>query len=165
MFNLFNKLDTIAKFQKVDAHCDIPCGIYDPINAQIAALTVVRMVDLINEHFEKETQKTPEFNNRLARMVSIKDEHAEKVKHEIRVIWGDFLKPEHAEKYPDLLRLPHRIMKLGSEAKQHVNRDLAVELVEEVNNFAQIFWQIKGCETIKANAPYAPSLELVYRKI
>ncbi len=164
MKSLLNKMDTYINFDKASAHCDVPCGIYDPISAQIAALTVVRMVDLIEEQGNN-NHGTPEFRNRIMRLVLNKEEHAEKAKHEIRVIWGDFIKPKHVEEFPEIHQLVHSIMALGSEAKQHVSREVALELLEKINEFAEIFWKIKGMETVKSKAPYAPNLELVYRKL
>ncbi len=164
MKKFLNYLDKKVNFDSASAHCDVPCGIYDPITAQISALTVVRMVDLLNEHFENMTG-TADFANRASRLVTTKEEHAEKTKHEVRIIWGDFMKEAHTEQYPELHKLVHSIMKLGSESKQHVDREMAVELVEKVNEFAEIFWKIKGEETVRAKAPYAPNLELVYRKV
>ena len=40
MFNPFGWL----RIPTAEAHCDIPCGIYDPIAAKIAAQTVHKMV-------------------------------------------------------------------------------------------------------------------------
>ncbi len=164
MKNVLNVLDKKLHFTEASAHCDVPCGIYDPITAQISALTVVRMVDLLNEHFDHEVGSA-DFANRASRLVATKEDHAEKTKHEVRIIWGDFMKEAHFEKYPELNAIVHRIMKLGSENKQHVDRELAIELLEKVNEFAEIFWDIKGEETVRAKAPYAPNLEIVYRKI
>ncbi len=164
MKKILQVIDRKHKFDEASAHCDVPCGIYDPITAQISALTVVRMVDLLNSHFE-DNKETVDFANRASRLVSTKEEHAEKTKHEIRIIWGDFLKEEHFKKYPELNLIVHQIMKLGSECKQHVDRELAIELLKKVNEFAEIFWDIKGESVIIAKAPYAPNLELVYRKI
>ncbi len=164
MKSLLNKIDSKLSFERASAHCDVPCGIYDPISAQIAALTVVRMVDLLLDQ-EKGEGANIEVRNKMARLVANKEEHAEKAKHEIRIIWGDFIKPAHVEKYPQIHGLVHSIMALGSEAKQHVSREVAVELVDKINEFAEIFWEIKGQETVKAPAPYAPNLDLVYRKI
>ncbi len=164
MKKLLNYLDKRMKFDSASAHCDVPCGIYDPITAQISALTVVRMVDLLTEHFENMTGSA-DFANRASRLVTTKEEHAEKTKHEVRIIWGDFMKEAHTQEYPELHKLVHSIMKLASESKQHVDREMAVQLVEKVNEFAEIFWKIKGEETVRAKAPYAPNLELVYRKV
>jgi nickel superoxide dismutase len=159
MYSLVKGLDKVFGFERAKAHCDIPCGIYDPITAQIAALTVVRMMDLM-DGLANTGDKA--YANSMSRYVAVKEEHAEKAKHEIRVIWGDFIKPEHTEQYPELNGLVHKIMKLGSQSRQTADRAAGVALVEAVNEFAEIFWKIKGVATKKAKAPYAPALELVY---
>jgi nickel superoxide dismutase len=154
-------LDKVFGVKEAKAHCDIPCGIYDPITAQIAALTVVRMADLM-KGLEAEHAHDVSYDNSMSRYIDVKEEHAEKAKHEIRVIWGDFIKPEHVEKYPNLNVLVHKIMKLGSTARQTADREAGVALLEAINEFAEIFWAIKGIKTKKAKAPYAPALEVVY---
>ncbi len=165
MYNLIKALDSRFPFSTAKAHCDIPCGIYDPITAQIAALTVVRMTDLLLEHENDENKGTAQHANSMSRYIAIKEEHAEKAKHEIRIIWGDFIKPAHIEKFPELHELTHSIMMLGSTCRQKVDRDSALKLVAELNRFAEIFWKIKGEETVVAKAPYAPGLDIVYRKV
>jgi nickel superoxide dismutase len=152
-------LDKLVRFEKAKAHCDIPCGIYDPITAQIAALTVVRMMDLMAG---LEKNDTIAYQNSMSRYVAIKEEHAEKAKHEIRIIWGDFIKPDHVQKYPNLNELVHKIMALGSKSRQTADRENGLALVDAINEFAKIFWAIKGVKTKRAKAPYAPALELVY---
>ena len=109
-----------------------------------------------------DTKGTADFHNSMERYITVKEEHAEKAKREIRVIWGDFIKPEHVEKYPELNTLTHKIMKLGSKSRQTADREAGVALVDAVNQFAEIFWAIKGVATKKAKAPYAPALEVVY---
>ncbi|MDO5714545.1 MAG: superoxide dismutase, Ni [Tissierellia bacterium] len=156
-------VEKMFNIETVDAHCDIPCGIYDPITAQIAALTTVRMIDQMKETLDGDADEMAK-KNKFARLVAVKEEHAEKAKHEIRIIWGDFIKPEHIEKYPNIHELTHTIMMLGSKVRQGVNREDAVEFVEKINEFAKIFWEIKGEEVIEKEAPYAPNLKLVYRK-
>lgn len=156
-------LGAIAKLtssSKAYAHCDIPCGIYDPHHAQLAALTVVRMADLIAE--TKTAHADHDHTHDLARAVMVKEEHAELCKKEIRVIWGDYFKPEMLEKYPELHALVHSIMQAGSKAKQNESREHGVKLLELVNLFAEIFWETKGKTTKKAPAPYKPELEVVY---
>jgi len=154
IYQLLEKLDRVMGIERAKAHCDIPCGIYDPITAQIAALTVIRMIDLMSN------QEAP-FNS-MARYVAVKEEHAIKCKDEIRVIWGDYFKPELAAKYPDLHALVHQIMQLGSKCKQTADRAVALDLLEAVNKFAEIFWETKGIQTKKAKAPYAPGEQVVY---
>lgn len=146
------------KIDTVKAHCDVPCGIYDPIAAQIAALSVIRMIDLM-EGLEK--NDSLEYINTISRHIAVKEEEAEKVKHEVRIIWGDFIKPPMIEKYPNIHSLVHKIMSLGSANRQHVSREKAVELLEAVNEFAEIFWDLKGVETKKVKANYAPNEEIV----
>ena len=160
IYKAIEALDKMLGFERAKAHCDVPCGIYDPITAQIAALTVVRMIDLMNDLGAGKQDLASQ--NSLSRYVAVKEEHAEKAKHEIRVIWGDYIKPNHLEAYPELHGLTHKIMQLGSKCRQTVDRETAVEFVEAVNQFAEIFWKSKGVATKRAKAPYAPALELVY---
>ena len=162
IYQLLSQLDKVFRVERAKAHCDIPCGIYDPIVAQIAALTVVRMIDLMLDQEKKNPDKDLAFHNSVSRYVAVKEEHALRVKDEIRVIWGDYMKLEHADKYPQLHGLVHETMKLASAAKQTASREQAVELLEAVNQFAEIFWQTKNVATKRAKAPYPPALEVVY---
>jgi nickel superoxide dismutase len=162
IYKLLNAFDQKIGFETAKAHCDIPCGIYDPIVAQISALTVVRMIDLLAAKEAEGGEKGAAFHNSVSRYVAVKEEHAEKVKAEVRVIWGDFIKAPQLEQFPELHGLVHQIMLLGSKARQSVDREAAVQLVEAVNKFAEIFWKIKGLETHRAKYPMAPNLELVY---
>lgn len=157
-YKLIEKIDKKIAFDQAKAHCDIPCGIYDPIVAQINALTVVRMMDLMAA-LEGEGLA---YENSMSRYIAVKEEHAEKVKNEIRVIFGDFIKDTHVKQYPELPNLFHEIMQLGSKGRQTADREAGLALVEAVNKFAEIFWAIKGIKTKKAKAPYAPALEMVY---
>lgn len=161
IYQVLSNLDEKFGFKRVKAHCDVPCGIYDPITAQIAALTVVRMIDLIND-LEAKGLSAKDHANSMERYVAVKEEHAEKAKHEVRVIWGDYIKAPHLEKYPELNGVTHKIMQLGSKARQTTDREAAVEFVEAINQFAEIFWATKNVPTKRAKAPYAPALELVY---
>ncbi len=159
---ILEKVDRLVGLERAKAHCDVPCGIYDPIVAQISALTVIRMVDLMRELAASGSPDQVTFHNTMARYVAVKEEHAERAKHEVRVIWGDFVKPEHAAEHPGVHDLVHRIMKLGSRVRQTVDREASVEFLEAINEFAEIFWKIKGVPTKRAKAPYAPGEEVVY---
>ncbi len=161
LYNLLSKLDKTISINRVSAHCDVPCGIYDPMVAQIAALTVIREVDQLTELHNKDELSLNDKAN-FSRMVSVKEEHCNKVKEEIRIIWGDFIKQPQLDAYPQLHTLVHEIMLAGSAAKQHVDKDAALKLLDKVNEFAEIFWAIKGVKTYRANAPYAPAAEVVY---
>lgn len=125
---------------KVYAHCDVPCGIYDPKPAQIAAATVKKMVEKI-QSLPKE-MSVVDMNN-YVRMVSTKEEHARICKQEILVLWTDFFKPEHLEIEPDLHEKIWKVAKLVSKNKQSVDMESADELVRAVDEIAQIFVKVK----------------------
>ncbi|MEL6949026.1 MAG: superoxide dismutase, Ni [Pseudomonadota bacterium] len=161
---LHTLIDTLAADQAtdVDAHCDVPCAIYDPAHLLIASLTVVRMIDIMEELEGHKPDNPLVYHNTMARAVAMKEKHAEIVKHEVRIIWGDYLKAPQFEAYPNAHELVHNIMLTGSKAKQGVSRDDAVALHELCNEFAEIFWATKGVDTKRAAAPYKPGLETVY---
>jgi nickel superoxide dismutase len=165
LHRVFETLDRAFDFEEASAHCDIPCGIYDPHLAQVAVLTVIRMVDLMNDLVKGEPKNMTEFHNSMTRYVLIKEEHAELCKREVRVIFGDFIKKEHVEKYPELPTLVHKIMQLGSKARQTASRETAVELLGAVNRFAEIFWEIKGVAVKRVKAPYKPEEEIVHPQL
>jgi len=146
------------KLKEVKAHCDVPCGIYDPSAAQIAALSVIRMVDLMNAAEGNDVAA----QNDMGRYIAVKETEAIKCKNEINIIWGDFIKAPHLEMHPEIHTVAHNIMMLGGAAKQHASRDKAMALLAEVNKFAEIFWKIKGVETKVAKSPYAPNEDVVY---
>ncbi len=131
---------TVAPRHMLHAHCDIPCGIYDPHGAELGARTVARMVELINENLGDDVAQ----RNKLVRCVTVKEQHAELVKREIQVIWSDYFKPEHLEKYPQLHDLTWRILKKAGACKQSVDAAAASELQAMVKQFADIFWETKG---------------------
>ena len=147
--------------QEVGAHCDIPCKIYDPITAQIAALTVVRLLDIIEE--TKNSDASDLFvQNTISRCIYRKEEEAEKVKHEIRIIWGDYFKQPQLEKFPGVNDLVHKIMQTASGCKQEPTRATGEALVQQVNQFAEMFWSTKEIETTSLPCPYPPNLPTVY---
>lgn len=157
-------LDKVSPFKTASAHCDIPCKIYDTSTAQICVLSMIRMVDLIEEINAKETA-TPADRFQQIRLVNEKEAHGIQLKEEIRVIWGDYFKQPQIDKYPDIHKLVHNIMMQASKVKQGVNRDEALKLLALVNEFSTIFWETKGVSTYVAVCPYPPSLEVVYPKL
>ena len=127
----------------VFAHCDIPCGIYDPHTAQLAAKTVLTMVRKIKELDPPKADDNLNDRNSFVRMVLVKEQHAEFCKKEILILWTDYFKPEHLEKFPDLHDLVWKTTKLCSENKRAVDEAKAGELVEAVDKIADIFEQTK----------------------
>tara|TARA_B100001057_G_scaffold314904_1_gene314969 strand:+ start:386 stop:898 length:513 start_codon:yes stop_codon:yes gene_type:complete len=144
------------------AHCDIPCKIYDPSTAQIAALTVIRMVDIIEEAIADEGSSEVTTINTINRAIAKKEEEAERVKHETRIIWGDYFKGALIEDAPDVHELAHSIMLTASATKQAVDRPTAEKLLKQVNQFAELFWRSKGIDVKTATCPYPPSEPTVY---
>lgn len=145
--------DAMFPPQVVHAHCDIPCGIYDPHEAQIAALTVVRMNQLIGELKVPGADAKPEERNayvhKLQRYTAIKEQHAERVKHEVRVIWGDYFTPDLIKANPGATDLVFSIMKSASKARQEASMPAAEELMNNVQQFAELFWKTKSTATAK----------------
>ncbi len=125
----------------VSAHCDIPCGIYDPHAAQLAAKTVLTMVQKINQ-LPKENP-TVNDRNSFVRMVMVKERHAEICKKEVLILWTDYFKAEHLEKFPDLHELIWKTTKLCSDNKREVDEVKASELIAAVDQIAEIFNQTK----------------------
>ena len=159
-------IDWLSPPGTVHAHCDIPCGIYDPHLAQIAALTVIRMNQLINDLGDApgpgDKQKNDAWHNSLSRYVTVKEEHAELVKKEVRIIWGDYFKPEHLERHPKLHETVWNIMKLGSTCRQQINMQAAQDLLAEVQKFAEAFWATKNASVARQPSRQTAGGELVY---
>lgn len=139
--------------ETVYAHCDIPCGIYDPHEAIVAAQTCVRMTDLIAELATKGLSDA-DMRNSFIRYVKTKEDHAERTKHEVRVIWGDYFKDEHLKVAPDLHQLTWKIMKQASKVRQSTDKQAALDLLDSVNKFAEIFWKTKEKTAHTVEAPY-----------
>ena len=158
-------LDRISPPETVSAHCDIPCGIYDPSYAQIAAQTVVRMHQLIagleRPGPDADAATVNAYANSISRYIAVKEEHAELCKHEVRIIWADYFKPEHLEDHPELHTKVWNILKLGSKVRQTVDAAAADELLASVQQFAEAFWATKGVATKKGPSNQAVGGESV----
>lgn len=163
---LLQGLTAILPTQPVFAHCDIPCGIYDPYAAQVAAHTVIRMTQLIQDaHAEgDDAMNQKKLMHAISRYTAVKEEHAEKIKDEIRIIWGDYFKPEQLQEYPQVNDLVFKIMKLASKARQGVDMQAAEELLGAVLEFSELFWKTKNRETARIPSSFPTERELVVLK-
>jgi nickel superoxide dismutase len=132
-------------FKTAYAHCDIPCGIYDPHGAVLAAKTVLVMDQKIKglEKGEDEESKL-NYKNNLTRMIMVKEEHAQICKKELLILWTDYFKPEHFKAHPDLSDKILSACKLCSYNKQHIEEEKAEELVKAVDEIAEIFASTKS---------------------
>lgn len=141
---LFNLLIKILPSKPAYAHCDIPCGIYDPHTSQLAAKTVLTMVQKLKELKAKpNSSEELQARNNFVRMVKVKEEHAEICKREVLILWTDYFKAEHLETFPDLHDLVWKTAKLCSDNKRAVDEIKAHQLVEAVDKIADIFAQTK----------------------
>jgi len=126
------------------------------------------MVNLINDLPKPGPDATPEarqeYMHKLSRYTAVKEEHAELCKHEIRILWGDYFKPDHVKEYPELHELVWKVMKLGSQGRQEINLNAAKELLESVQKIAEIFWKTKGAQPAKGPSFYPTGGEVVYPK-
>ena len=121
---------------KVSAHCDLPCGVYDPAQARIEA----ESVKAIAEKYQANTD--PEFRTRA---ILIKEQRAELVKHHLWVLWTDYFKAPHFEKYPQLHTLVNEATKLAGATgtKGEMDAGKADELLAKIDEIAEIFWETK----------------------
>ena len=157
----FALLNRLFPAEEASAHCDIPCGIYDPHLAQIGALSCIRMNQLIEalEAPAMEKAARDKYMHQLARYTQVKEEHAEIVKRETRIIRGDFFKPDNS---PDGLgEIVDGIMKTASKVRQNIDMEAAQQLLDLVNQFAEAFWKAKGVATKKVSSNQAAGGEFV----
>ena len=119
------------------AHCDLPCGIYDPAQARIEA----ESVKAIDEKYQQNTDT--EFRTRA---LIIKEQRSELVKHHLWVLWTDYFKPPHFEKYPQLSTLFNEATKLaggGGGTKSSDDPAVADQLLAKIDEISKIFWETK----------------------
>ncbi len=125
-----------ARTVEVSAHCDLPCGVYDPAQAKIEAESVKAIIGKMKDNSD------PEFQTRA---VLIKEQRSELVKHHLWVLWTDYFKPPHFEKYPQLHQLFNEATKLAGAAGTKGTSDAAQadELLAKIDQIAEIFWETK----------------------
>ena len=119
----------------VHAHCDLPCGVYDPAQARIEAESVKQ----IQEKYQGSDD--PVFRDRA---ILIKEERADLVKHHLWVLWTDYFKPEHAQKYPNLNDLFWQATKEAGASKKSQDPAQGQKLLDQIDEIAKIFWETKA---------------------
>ena len=132
--HLLATIDRLSPPQTVHAHCDLPCGVYDPAQARIEAESIKGVVTKYNDSDD------PDFKTRA---ILIKEERAELVKHHLWVLWTDYFKPEHQAKYPELSDLFWKATKTAGEAKKTNDEAVGQRLLDEIDRIAEIFWETK----------------------
>ncbi len=120
----------------VHAHCDLPCGVYDPAQARIEAESIKMIIQKAGENDDHDF---------LTRAILIKEQRAELVKHHLWVLWTDYFKPPHFEKYPQLHDLFNQATKLAGAGGTKASNDVQVadDLLAKIDEIAKIFWETK----------------------
>ena len=140
---MFEKLLQTLGLETAEAHCDVPCGVYDPSTAQIAAKTVhaltKKIIDLPIPAPGEKPEELRAYKNTVTRMIMVKEEHARICKTEILILWTDYFKPQHLEMFPDLHNTFWNTAKLISYCKQNVDLAKAEELQTAVAKIADMF--------------------------
>ena len=135
--------------QTAEAHCDGPCGVYDPASARIAAeagLSMTKKILALEPPTTTDGAAWAAYLNTLSRYVAIKEEQTHIAKEELLVLWTDYFKPHHLEAYPDLHDTFWKAAKLCSAVKVEVNLPHAEEMMETIEKIHNIFWASKGRE-------------------
>ncbi|MDQ2725724.1 MAG: superoxide dismutase, Ni [Actinomycetota bacterium] len=127
-------MDHLSAPSVVHAHCDLPCGVYDPAQARIEAESVKGCIEKFNGS-DDDVFKT--------RAVTIKEERAELVKHHLWVLWTDYFKPDHLEKYPQLHELFWKATKAAGDTKKSTDVGVADDLLNQIAEIDKIFWETK----------------------
>src|SRR6266403_1495216 len=124
------KIARLLPATTVHAHCDLPCGVYDPAQARIEAESVKGCMEKWG------ASDDPVFKERA---VFIKEQRADLVKHHLWVLWTDYFKPEHLEDHPDLHELFWEATKLAGETKGVVDTKVAHKLLDRIGEIDKIF--------------------------
>jgi nickel superoxide dismutase len=148
---MLNKIKTNLKNQYpapvVHAHCDGPCGIYDPASARIAAEAVLSMTKkllALKPPTGSDPQAWADYLNTFSRYTAVKEEQAHLAKKELLVLWTDYFKPPHLEANPALHDIFWKAAKQCSECKVHVNVDACEKLLKMIEEIHGIFWATKN---------------------
>ena len=143
-------IDRLLKIEPLYAHCDVPCGIYDPHGAAVAAKTVhtmnTKMTNLPMPPAGASVQEQLEHRNTIVRMVQTKEAHAQICKQELLILWSDYFKPEHLTMFPDLHETFWKAAKLCSYNKQHVDPAKSQELMDVVAKISELFQKAEAAK-------------------
>jgi nickel superoxide dismutase len=161
MKNLINIFVSLFPEKTAYAHCDIPCGIYDPYVAQRAAHTIIRMTQLLTEIKEEEDLKS---DHTIARITHVKEDHSNILEEELETLRNDYFKEEHFKKYPNLNELFINALKSSAKARQNISLETAEETLESVLQIAEIFFKTKNVEPVRVRSVYPTERDFVIHK-
>ena len=145
---MFDKLREkfVTNLEIAEAHCDAPCGVYDPASARIAAEAALSMTKKILDLKAPESgdaKAAAAYQNTLTRYIVVKEQQAHIAKEELLILWTDYFKPVHLEKYPNLHDTFWKAAKLCSAVKVEVSLEHATELMDAIKEIHSIFWASK----------------------
>jgi nickel superoxide dismutase len=154
-------LTTFLRGNNAYAHCDIPCGIYDPYVLQRAAHTIIRMTQLLGE-VKRDNETKAEHD--IARMTHVKEEHVNLLEEELETLRNDYFKEEHFKAYPALNSVFVKTLKAASKARQEIDMEAAQEILAGTQEIAEIFFKTKNVESIRVKSVYPTGGEIVLHK-
>ena len=131
---LLRGLDRLSPPATAHAHCDLPCGVYDPAQARIEAESVKGCMEKYNASTDEQFK---------TRALVIKEQRADLVKHHLWVLWTDYFKPPHLEAHPELHQLFWKATKAAGQTKQSTNVAVADDLLAQIAEIDRIFWETK----------------------
>ncbi len=134
LVRLTHLADRLSPPPLVHAHCDLPCGVYDPAQARIEAESVMAIQKKYGDS-DDEAFRT--------RAIAIKEERADLVKHHLWVLWTDYFKPPHLEKYPELHALFWEATKAAGAAKGSTDPGSGQKVLDLIEKIDTIFWETK----------------------
>lgn len=147
--------------EKAYAHCDIPCGIYDPYLAQRAAHTILRMTQLLTEIKQDDDLKS---DHTIARITHVKEDHCNLLEEELETLRNDYFKPEHFGKFQNLEELFKKALTSSAKARQSIDLVACEETLENILQISEIFYQSKNVTPIRVKSVYPTEREIVLYK-
>lgn len=121
----------MSLFETASAHCDLPCGVYDPAQAKIEAMSVLKSMEKYNDSDDHDFK---------ARCTIVKEQRADEVKHHLWVLWTDFFKPHHLEADGSIHELMWNATKVAGEAKKTNDVAKGQELIDLIDQISEKFW-------------------------
>jgi nickel superoxide dismutase len=141
---LLAALDRVAPPTEVSAHCDVPCGVYDPEQARIEAESCLKIIQKYHDSDDEIFR---------ARAVGIKEARAMEAKQHLWVLWTDYFKPPHVEQFPNLHDVLWRATKQCSAVKHAMDADAAQKLLDLIDEVEEMWKATGGADTTRIKRP------------
>ncbi len=147
------------------AHCDIPCGIYDVHQVQMAAHTIIRMTEFLGQVKREDlsidsTLLETKAEHDIARIVHVKEEHSNILEHELSTLQDDYFKNDYS-KFPEVVDLFKKAKEFVVRSRTGIDLESAKENLEIIMQIAEVFYRSKGLEFKRVKSPYPTGLDIV----